>query len=163
MPELEARIAEHPFGKGLPAWMIRRLAEAAQGMSPVAGEVLFHEGGPAGHLYLLQQGRVALESTVPGRGPTTFKILDAGEAIGWSWLVPPHRWQFTARAVAPCEITAVPAVALRRLAEESPEFGRELVDRMAAVLLVRLEATRQKLQEFHAPALARQEVHREEA
>jgi hypothetical protein len=94
-----------------------------------------------------------LETFVPGLGMVTVYTLAAGEALGWSWLFPPYCWQFTARSVDATEIITFSAASLRGKAEQDPAFGRELVTRMAQVLLHRLKATRLKLQEFTDPAL----------
>lgn len=156
MADLATIITAHPFWNGKAAALGERLAGAARLVTYAPGAVVFEENGPAQHLHLLTSGRVALESVVPVKGVTIFKMLDPGEAIGWSWLLPPHRWQFTARAVAPSEIVIIDAAAVRAVAEEQPEFGRELVNRMAEVLMTRLESTREKLKQVHSPAHARQ-------
>lgn len=156
MAELESIIAAHPFWKGLPADLGRRLADSTHLISLAPGAILFEEGGGAQHLHLLRTGRVVLEAVIPIKGPTVFKELEAGSTIGWSWLVPPHQWQFTARAVAASEIIVIDAEAVRAVAEEHPAFGRDLVGRMAEVLVLRLEVTRQRLKEVHASAHARQ-------
>ena len=36
----------------------------------------------------------------------TIETIEAGEVLGWSWLFPPYRWHFDARALAPVRATA---------------------------------------------------------
>jgi hypothetical protein len=55
----------------------------------------------ADRFYIIHKGRVALETFVPRSGPTTVQTVNAGAALGWSWLYPPYQWQFSARAVEP--------------------------------------------------------------
>ena len=142
MSELETIITAHPFWKGRATDLGPRLAGDAELVRFAAGAVVFEENAPAKHLHLLYSGEVALESSVSADRPSVFQILKPGDAIGWSWLLPPHRWQFTARATAVSEVVAIDARAVRQVAEERPEFGRELVTRMADVLMTRLGATR---------------------
>lgn len=163
MADLETIITSHPFWNGKAADLGSRLAGAARLLTYAPGAVVFREDGLAQHLHLLISGRVALESVVPVKGVTIFKMLDPGEAIGWSWLLPPHRWQFTARAAAASDIVVIEAAAVRAVAEEQPEFGRELVNRMADVLMTRLESTREKLKQVHSSAHARQLSENDEA
>ena len=66
------------------------------------GQLLFREGDPADTFYLVRHGSVALETFVPARGPVMIETLEAGEVVGWSWLFPPYRWHFDARALSPC-------------------------------------------------------------
>ena len=44
-------------------------------------------------------GSVAIETEVPGRGAVTVETLHAGDVLGWSWLLPPYRSAFGARAL----------------------------------------------------------------
>jgi CRP-like cAMP-binding protein len=151
METTETVIASHPFLRGLGREVLPMLSAAATLDHYGVGELIFHERREADRLYLLQHGHVVLEAFVPGRGTVVLQTLGPGEALGWSWLFPPHRWQFSARSVDATQIISFDAVRLRELAEEHPDFGRELVTRMVQVLLTRLQATRSKLEEFHYP------------
>ena len=107
--------------------------------------MLFREGEPADVFYVVRRGRVALELYVPARGPMTVETVEAGEVVGWSWLFPPYRWHFDARAVAPVRAIAVDGACLRGKCEDDPALGYELMQRFSAVLLDRLNATRLRL------------------
>jgi CRP-like cAMP-binding protein len=69
-------------------------------------------------------------------------MIGPGEVVGWSWLLPPHRWQFAARALDPVRALELDAVELRRLCESDAEIGFELAKRLMAVICNRLAATR---------------------
>lgn len=149
METLENIIAAHPFWHGLSPQYLPIAAQSGTLERFGVRDLIFQERHDADHLYLLHHGQVALETFVPGSGIITLQILTAGEALGWSWLFPPYQWQYTARSIDATEIVSFSAAILRARAEENPAFGRELVTRMAHVLLHRLQATRCKLQEFH--------------
>lgn len=151
MQSKELIIAAHPFWKGMPIEYLPLLAESAEIQTYGVGDVIFHERQPAEHLYLLHRGQVVLETFVPGRGTVIVQSVGSGEALGWSWLFPPFQWQFSARSVDATEIIAFDAARLRAKADEAPEFGRDMITRVAQLLLVRMQAARQKLQEFHYP------------
>lgn len=155
MDNVELIIAAHPFWHGLDAGFLPLLARQAKLDRYGVGDLIFQERQDADHLYLLHHGQVALEAFLPGRGVTTLQILGPGEALGWSWLFPPYHWQFSARSVDVTEIISFSAARLRQLSDENPAFGRDLVSRMAQVLLQRLQAARQKLQELHDPGVGR--------
>ena len=59
---VECVIAEHPFLRGLKPEDLRLLADSAMWMYYKTGEIIFHEGDPANRFYLIEQGRVSLES-----------------------------------------------------------------------------------------------------
>ncbi len=155
METTENIIAAHPFWRGLRSEFLPLLAQVATIEHHGVGALIFHERHEADRFYLLQRGQVALETFVPGRGTVVFQTLSSGEALGWSWLFPPHCWQFSARSVDATEIIVFEAGRLRTLAEDHPDFGRELVTRMAQVLLTRLQAAKLKLEEFHYPGAHR--------
>lgn len=155
MNNIETIIAGHPFWQGLRPEFLPLAAESARLACYGVRDLIFQERRDADHLFLVHRGQVALETFVPGRGVTILQQLGPGEALGWSWLFPPYRWQYSARSVDVTEIVEFSAVALRAQAEQNPAFGCELVSRMAQMLLQRLQATRQKLQEFHDPGVGR--------
>jgi len=49
------------------------------------GEVLFQEGNPAKHFYVLLKGRVKL--SLGDTGPVIYMVRQPGEIIGWSGLI----------------------------------------------------------------------------
>ena len=77
-------------------------------------------------------GRVAIEIPRPQRGAIVVATLGAGEVLGWSWLVPPYRWTFDARAVEPDdERSRSTACACAASAKTTPRLGYGLMQRFA--------------------------------
>lgn len=113
------------------------------------GERLFDEGGHAGCCWLIRHGRVALDATVPGRGHVVVQTLGPGDLLGWSWLIPPYRWHFGARAVGTVEATVFDAEQLRVLADQDPRLGYVLTRRLLAAVLDRLQSTRARLLDLY--------------
>jgi hypothetical protein len=96
-------------------------------------------------LYLINQGKVALGTITPSRGFTTIETLEDGDALGWSWFVPPYHWHFTALAILPTSLIALDGKRLREECEIDHDFGYELVKRLAQILGDRLRMTRKQL------------------
>lgn len=143
--DLDRLIATHPFLKGLSPHHQRLLASCAMLVRFEAGEQIFREGDPANRFYLIQKGKVSLESSVPEQGITHVQTIGAGDVLGWSWLFPPYFWQFDARALEPTEAVFFYATPLRTECEADHDLGYELLRRMADVLIKRLQAVRRKL------------------
>ena len=110
-----------------------------------SGSFIFHEGEDADRFFVIQQGMVALEVFVPGRGPHTISTLHAGDVLGWSWLFPPYRWHFDAQALEPTRALAFDAPCLRAICETDHDIGYALVRRFAEIITQRLQATRLQL------------------
>ena len=61
-------------------------------------QMIFREGEMANRFYLVESGKVVLES-IGGLGdPVLVDTIGAGDLLGWSWMFPPYVWHFTARA-----------------------------------------------------------------
>jgi CRP-like cAMP-binding protein len=137
-----------PFARLSPA----QRAEAAATARPVSypeGTRLFDEGLDAKGCWLIQTGQVALQSEVPGRGPVTVHTLGPGDMLGWSWLVPPHHWHFTAVARTPVSALVLDTAALRGLADRDPALGYPLLLGVLEAALSRLQATRWRLLDLY--------------
>jgi len=147
-----ALLEEHAFLAGFPAEAIDLLAASGKAVTFDAGVLLFHEGSPADTAYLVTAGRVALEVHAPNRGPVVVDTVAAGHVVGLSWAAPPFRYQFDARALESVEAVAVDAARLRAALAEDPVLGFLFLDRLAAVMLERLQATRIRLLDLYGPA-----------
>lgn len=142
---LEDLLAETPFFKDLdPAY---RSMLAGCGMNVVfrAGDFLFRENDPADRFFLIRAGKVALEIAVPGRGPVIIQTVQEGEVLGWSWLVPPYRMQYDARAVELTRAIAFDGACIRKKCEEDPKLGYEFFKRFVVLIVQRLSALRLQL------------------
>lgn len=142
MESLARVLGGHTFFFGLAPEHLDLLAGCARNVRFEPGEMLLQEGGPADWFYLIREGKVAIQSDAPGRSPVTFQTLEGGEILGWSWLVPPHRWRFDARAVDSVRAIALDGACLRKKCAEDHDLGYELLSRIAQVMARRLHATR---------------------
>ena len=113
------------------------------------GERLFREETAAEGCWLIHDGCVALDLTVPGRGQVVIQTLGAGDVVGWSWLIPPYQWHFGAVATRATTATRLDTGQLLRLADEDPRFGYALALTMFQACAQRLQATRARLLDLY--------------
>lgn len=139
---LDRIIREQPFFAGLQEAFCTLVCGCARNVRFEAGQYLFHEGEPAEEFYLLRHGRIALELHGPERGSVTFQTLGPGELAGVSWLIPPYRWTYDARAQTLVRAIAMDAACLRQKCEEDHHLGYEMMKRFMPILIERLQATR---------------------
>ncbi len=145
METLERVIAEHPFLKDLAPEHLRLIAGCASNVRFKAGQFLFGEGEEADKFYMIRQGKVALQIPASPRSAITLQTIGEGEILGWSWLIPPYRWRFDARALELTRAIALDGKCLRTKSEEDHNLGYELLKRFSQVITERLEATRLQL------------------
>jgi len=152
---VEELVAEHPLLSGLPVDAAPLVAGCARLERFEPGQLLLREGEEADTFYLVRQGTVRIEVHTPGRSPLVIETVGPGKVVGWSWLLPPLRWGFDARAAGPVAAIAVDTACLRAKAETDPAFGYALLQRLSTLLLERLQATRIRLLDLYAPPGAR--------
>lgn len=142
---LERILGEHPFFGGMEEPYLQLFVDCASNVRFNAGEMIFREGEEANTFYLIRHGRVALETSAPQRGSVIIETLGEGNVLGWSWMVPPFRWRFDARAMEPIRAIALDGRCLRGRSEEDHDLGYELMKRCAQVMEQRLQAARLQL------------------
>jgi CRP/FNR family cyclic AMP-dependent transcriptional regulator len=145
MEGLERIIASHPFFAGLDAAFCKLVCGCAKNVRFEAGQYLFREGTPADEFYLLRHGRIALQIAAPGRGAVTFQTVGEGEIVGLSWLIPPYRWTYDAKALELVRAIGIDGACLRRKCEADHDLGYDMMKRVVPVLVSRLQATRMQL------------------
>jgi CRP-like cAMP-binding protein len=112
----------------------------AQSLDP--GELLFRMGSAADAIYAVERGRIAL--TLPlrirdGEEEIVVEEKQAGETVGWSGLVPPHRFTLNATAAVASEVRVFTRDALARYFGSEPAVGRVVTANVAAVIGHRLQ------------------------
>ncbi|GHD60467.1 hypothetical protein GCM10017083_46370 [Thalassobaculum fulvum] len=148
---LDRILREHRFFAGLDEESCGVVCGCAKNVRFEAGEYLFRAGEPADQFYLLRHGRVALEVAAPGRGAVTFQTVGEGEIVGVSWLIPPYRWTYDAKAVELVRAIAMDAACLRRKCEADHDLGYEMMKRFVPVLVDRLQNTRLQILDVYGP------------
>jgi len=145
MNGLHEAITNHAFFHGIKPEYRSIVTDGAKEVHFKVGDVLFREGDPANEFYLIETGKIALEAHEPANGTVLVQTLGAGEALGWSWLFPPFRWHFQARAIEPTTAICLNGAHLLITTERDHDFGYELMKRVAQVVIHRLQATRKQL------------------
>ncbi len=100
------------------------------------GDLIFKEGEEAGHLYMLDDGKVDLLVGKPQE--TRFLAYYPGEVFGWSALLRPHRYLSTARCMTQSAVSRISIEAIRRIVKDYPEDGILIYQNLARILGERL-------------------------
>jgi len=144
-------LATHEFFSGLDDRSKKFLAESAVVREVSAGEVLFRQAESADKFYLLRSGEVSVQ--VPAlMGPALeIQKLRKNQILGWSWLIPPYRWNFQALALEDVGVLEFDGSIILARCEEDPEFGYQVLKLFAALMSERLDAARQKMMDQWDP------------
>jgi CRP-like cAMP-binding protein len=144
-PAILDAFASHDFLKRLDDRCLMDLASGVRPFAVAAGGHLGRKGQPASAFYLIQHGTVTACREDADGGSTPVMTVGPGGVVGWSWLVPPHRWHFTCTASEPVSGLMFDAEWLRDRCEQNHELGYHLLREMIGSLAGQLVATQEQL------------------
>ena len=147
MENLGPILKEHSFFKDLDPNHLDFIVGCASNVRFKEKEVILKEGTSADKFYLIRDGRVAIYIAQPH--PITIQTIKKGDILGWSWLIPPYSYRFSARAAEDTRAIALDGRCLRGKCEENNELGYALLKRLVSVFTQRLEATRLQLLDIY--------------
>ena len=100
--ELTDALQTIPWFHGMTTEHFEKVLKIAKFFKYEPGQVIFHEGDKEDYLYIVIEGRVAIEIFVPGRGRMRIYTAEPTEIVGWSSATPVVRQRTAgARAVRP--------------------------------------------------------------
>ena len=156
MPQqLDEVLAHIPFFEGMAEDEIALIAGCGRNVHIDAGETIFRQGDAADSFFVIRHGTVAVGNFVPPRGDLVIETLEAGDLLGWSWLFPPYRAHFDARALTTVRATQFDGTCLRDKCAADPALGYDLMSRFAQVLIERLHWTSLRLLDIYGDGARR--------
>ena len=129
---------------GLSSHQIDELARISSETSVESGAWLFNEGDKAEHLYFLVDGAVELITTIDNdiELPIT-KLRSSGDCFGTGALVEPFQHSLSARSAEAVDVLTISRHDLSGMKKKDSDFGRVMMENLAAYYLSRLKETRQ--------------------
>jgi CRP/FNR family transcriptional regulator, cyclic AMP receptor protein len=100
--------------------------------------IICTEGTEARKFYLVEEGRVAVESQVARGMRFPLSIVYPGQAFGWSALVLPYVYTATVQALSETRVIAIDQDALLSLMKADPSLGFTIMQNVACVVASRL-------------------------
>lgn len=137
--EISATIKSIPWFFDLSQQNINYLSEIASIKFFEPGDTIFSEGDQHPFLYIVLNGKINLESFVPGHGMVPILLAEPLDVIGWSSCTPIVRQKTcTAHVVTPTRLLAFQAETLMKCCEAKPELGFIIMRRLANIVASRL-------------------------
>ena len=102
--------------------------------------VIFNEGAEARKFYLVEEGRVAVESLLDRGMRFPISVVSAGQAFGWSALVPPHLYTATVVALSNLRVIAIERERLLTQMQANTSFGLTIMQNVASIISSRLRS-----------------------
>ncbi|MCW9033727.1 MAG: cyclic nucleotide-binding domain-containing protein [Rhodospirillales bacterium] len=144
----------HPFFDGMDEGARKLIVGCAKNAVFHDDDMVYKEGAAADTFYLIRHGSIALEVHTPAREPLVIETLSNGEILGWSWLVPPYRCRFDARAIGVVRAIAIDAKCLRGKCEKDHSLGYQFYKQFLPVISSRLGAARLQMIDMYGDPIA---------
>lgn len=137
--EITATLKKIPWFLDLSPSSLESLAELASISTFFADDIIFKEGERDPYLYIILEGKVRLESFVPGHGSLPYCTVESLDVIGCSSLTPVVRQKTsTARALERTTLLTFPAADLMALCESDCDLGYVIMRRLANIVASRM-------------------------
>ncbi len=147
---IDQLLSEHLFFRDLPSDDVKFISRCGKNVVFKEGARIAEEGDSADEFYVLRTGTVSIETHIPHKGSVRLQTVNAGEILGWSWLLPPYRWNFDVRALETVHAVALNGKCLREKCENDTALGYRLMKKFSAIMIERLRATRLQLLDVYA-------------
>lgn len=127
--------------QGLDPDAVERVLVLGTRVSVASGQPLFRLGAPADRLFIVERGRIALRLPIQVGGRREEVVLEElgpGQTVGWSALIPPHRFTLEAVASMDASVLALTREGLASHFDEFPAIGYAVTQNVASVVGQRL-------------------------
>ena len=133
---------DHELLNGLSPAEVEQVMALGTRVTVPSGGTLFRLGDPADKIFLQVRGRLRLTLPIQIRGRDEDILIEEkcpGETVGWSALIPPHRFTLSARAPLETEVIAFQRDVLHQFFEKSPRIAYKISLNLAIVIGHRLQ------------------------
>ncbi len=133
---------DHELLNGLSPVEVDQVLGLGTRITVPGGGSLFRLGDPADRIFLTVRGRIRLTLPMQIRGREEEILIEEkspGQTVGWSALIPPHRFTLSARAPLETEVIALSREALQAYFETSPAIAYKISFNLATVVGHRLQ------------------------
>jgi CRP-like cAMP-binding protein len=132
----------YPLFAELNDYMLKEISLISKEIELEEGDWLFNEEADADKFYIVVEGEIALTTKIyiddKARDIEATEPIGAGEVLGWSSLIKPHRYTLGGRARKKSKLIEIEAKPLRELLDDNPEYGYLIIKNVSEVISERL-------------------------
>lgn len=96
-------------------------------------------------LYIVVRGRVAIEIDLPRHRKICIYVVDKGELLGWSAVVPPHAYTASSLCLEKATLLQLPRDPLLELMDDDIRLKASMMETISRIISLRLKDTRLQL------------------
>jgi len=122
--------------QGITEFTRQRILESAREESYAQRDFIFRQGEPAGHFFVLVEGRVRL--SLGHEQLLAYLVSEPGDLLGWSSLVEYETYSASAECLVPVKVLKIEKRRLDEILQQDPAGGMVVYKNLAAVIGRRL-------------------------
>lgn len=144
-PKLPDHIEAVAIFRGLSDEQISKVLALSEKERIPSGTTIFHQGDEARMLYIVDSGRVAINTSLEDGKWAPVCIVSSGGIFGWSCLVPPYQLTASATTFEDTTVTRFDGEQLKELFSEEPAIGYVVIQNVGGLISSRLKNARLEL------------------
>jgi len=102
------------------------------------GDVVFKEGDEAVHIFIIESGKLAIQTAA---GQTIYTALP-GDILGWSTLMLPYNRTASAIAVDKASVIIIDQLKLQEFCDKYPAIGYKITRNVGRIIAIRMRTAK---------------------
>jgi len=144
-PALPEHIEGVAIFRGLSEEQISMVLALSEQETFPSGTTIFNQGDEARRLYIVDSGRVAINTSIQNGKWAPVCIVSTGGIFGWSCLVPPFQLTASATTFEETTVTRFEGAKLKELFSREPTIGYVMIQNVGGLISSRLKNARLEL------------------
>ncbi len=124
--------------EGLTDWELKIVSQFFQKENVPENYPLFTEGEKAHKLFILEEGNISMLM----QGKPQYEINTPGKILGWSFLVPPHRYTASGITVIPSRLLTIKSPDFYYIIHKEPQMGVKVMENLTKIVAGRYSQLR---------------------
>lgn len=139
------KFKEFKFFKGLDDEFLEKMAKVAFLKNFKKGEYIFKEGDDSDFLYIIEKGKVTLETKIYSEKVLRLATIRKDDYFGWSSMVEPYKCTASRYVLEDTTCLLIDGKAMREECSKETALGYFLMEKVAKMISIQLKKTREQL------------------
>jgi len=132
------KVTKEALFQGLTEEEIQHILSIGQVRICEPGDIVFKEGDEAVHIYVVEEGKLAIQSAKR----ETVYTASAGDILGWSTLMLPYMRTASAIAIEKSRVVIIGQARLQQLCEQNLPIGYKLIRNVGRIMTTRMRTAK---------------------
>ena len=132
------KVTKAALFQGLSEEEIKKVLSIGQVKNCNPGDVVFKEGDEAVHIYIVEDGKLAIQTAEK----QTVYTASAGDTLGWSTLISPYKRTASAVALDKARVVIIDQAKLQEFCEKNLPIGYKITRNVGRMIAVRMRTAK---------------------